>query len=62
LDYFTNYVPLVIAVPIFIIFDKNNYYGKESRCKKEYKKGTGFICQGKESGKKGQESQKILMG
>jgi len=60
LDYFTNYVPLVITVPIFIIFDKNNYYGKESRRKEEHKKGACFIRQGKESGKKGQEVEKIL--
>jgi hypothetical protein len=47
-------------VSIFIIFDKNNYYGKESRRKEEHKKGTCFIRQGKESGKKGQEVEKIL--
>ena len=53
-------VPSVITVPIFIIFDKNNYHGKESRCKEKYKKGTHFERQGKKSGKKGQEGQKII--
>ena len=41
-------------------FDKNKPHGKESRCKEKCKKGTRFIRQGKESGKKGQESQKII--